>query len=78
VDPAVIYIAGNRDIFASNASAQRSRDFGATWENLTLSTPLDGKKLDGGREAHFVRVNPKTREAWFATNCYGVWIYYSP
>ena len=78
VDPAVIYIAGNRDIFASNASAQRSRDFGATWENLTLSTPLDGKKLDGGREAHFVRVNPKTREAWFATNCYGVWIYSSP
>jgi len=78
VDPAVIYVAGNRNIFASNASAQRSRDAGATWENLTRALPLDGRGLDGGRESHFVRVHPETREAWFATNCYGVWIYAAP
>ncbi len=81
VDPAdtsVVYIAGNRNIFASDASAQRSRDAGLTWENLTRTAPLDGRGLDGGREAHFVRVHPKTREAWFATNCYGVWIHAAP
>lgn len=78
VDPSVIYIAGNRNIFASNASAQRSIDAGRTWENLIRQEPLDGKGLDGGRESQFVRVNPKTREPWFATNCYGVWIHAAP
>ncbi len=78
VDPTIVYMAGNRNVFASNASAQRSRDAGKTWENLNRQTPLDGTGLDGGRESHFVRVHPKTREAWFATNCYGVWIHDAP
>jgi hypothetical protein len=78
VDPRIVYIAGNRNSFASNASAQRSTDGGATWTNLTRQLPLDGTGLDGGRESHFVRVHPKTREAWFATNCYGVWIHAAP
>lgn len=77
-DPAVVYIAGCRNEFASNASAQRSRDAGATWQNLIVNSPLDGTIRDGGREAHWVRVNPKTREAWFATSCYGVWKYAAP
>jgi photosystem II stability/assembly factor-like uncharacterized protein len=77
-DPSVVYIAGNRNRFASNASAQRSTDGGLTWTNLTLNTPLDGSQKDGGREAHWVRVNAKTREAWFATNCYGVWRHAPP
>ncbi|MBC8012183.1 MAG: hypothetical protein H7067_19040, partial [Burkholderiales bacterium] len=78
VNPAVIYIAGGRNTFASNASAQRSLDGGATWINLAHNTPLDGKLLDGGRESLWVRVHAKTREAWFATSCYGVWKYAPP
>jgi photosystem II stability/assembly factor-like uncharacterized protein len=78
VDPSVLYIAGCRNVFASNASAQRSLDGGATWTNLAVDTPLDGKILDGGRESLWVRVNPKTREAWFATSCYGMWKYAPP
>ncbi|MBC8011295.1 MAG: hypothetical protein H7067_14505 [Burkholderiales bacterium] len=78
VDPSVIYIAGGRNTFASNASAQRSLDGGVTWTNLAVNTPLDGKVLDGGRESLWVRVNSKTREAWFATSCYGIWKYAPP
>ena len=81
VDPTdanILYIATNRDLIASSASAQRSLDGGVTWENLTRQTPLDsdirGGK-DGGREAIWVRVHPQTREAWFATSCYGIWKY---
>lgn len=78
VAPSVVYIAGGRNTFASNASAQRSLDGGATWMNLTVNSPLDGKVRDGGRESIWVRVNPKTREAWFATSCYGLWKYAPP
>ena len=76
IDANLVYIATNRDVFASSASAQRSRDGGATWENLTRQAPLDGDIAtgkDGGREAIWVRVNPQTREAWFSTSCYGIW-----
>ncbi len=69
----IIYLATNRDLFASNASALRSLDGGKTWQNLTRQKPLDGVEKDGGREAHWVRVHPQTREAWFATSCYGIW-----
>ena len=75
-NPNLVYLATSRDIFASSASAQRSQDGGKTWQNLTRQTPLDTKIAsgkDGGREAIWVRVNPKTREAWFATSCYGIW-----
>ncbi len=77
-DPAVIYVAANRDTFASSAGALRSRDAGATWENLNLTRPLDGTRLDGGREPQWVRLHPRTREAWFATACYGVWKHSAP
>ena len=76
VDSDLVYIATNRDVFCSNASAQRSRDGGVTWENLTRQTPLDGAIAtgkDGAREAIWVRVHPQTREAWFSTSCYGTW-----
>ncbi len=78
VDSAVIYIAGNRNIFASNASALRSTDAGKTWLNLNRQEPLDGQGKDGGREAMWVRVHGKTREPWFATNCYGIWKFSAP
>lgn len=72
-NPDVIYLATNRDVFASFASVLRSVDGGKTWQNLTRQTPLDGTAKDGGREAFWVRVHPKTREAWVATSCYGIW-----
>ena len=75
-NPDVIYIAANRNTFASSASAQRSVDGGKTWRNLIRQTPLGDEIAtgkDGGREANWVRVHPKTREAWFSTSCYGIW-----
>lgn len=74
-NPDLVYLATNRDILNSSASALRSRDGGATWENLTRQTPLDAGKAgkDGGREAFWVRVHPRTRQAWFTTGCYGIW-----
>jgi photosystem II stability/assembly factor-like uncharacterized protein len=77
-NPSVLYIAGNRNQFASNASAQRSLDGGHSWTNLTRNTPLDGIQRDGGRESMWVRVHPKTCEAWFITNCYGLWKHAPP
>ena len=76
--PSTLYIAGNRDTFASNASAQRSLDSGLTWETLNRNQPLGEGALDGAREAKWVRVHPVTREPWFATCCHGLWIHSAP
>ena len=73
VNPAVVYAASNRDLFSTGVAVVRSTDAGATWSNLTLNAPLDGKRRDGGREALCVRVHPKTRHAWVSTSCYGIW-----
>lgn len=74
-NPNAVYTAGSRNLFSSSAAAARSTDGGKTWQNLTVNTPLSGTRKDGGREAYWVRVHPKTREAWFTTGCYGVWKY---
>ena len=74
-DPLIVYLAANRDRFSTSVSALRSDDGGKTWTNITRQEPLDGLTRDGGREAQWVRVHPQTREAWFATGCYGVWKY---
>lgn len=78
VEPNIVYLAGNRNAFASNASCFRSMDGGKTWQNLNLQEPLDGEKLDGGRESQWVRVHAGTRQPWFATGCYGIWKYSAP
>ncbi|MEM6821601.1 MAG: hypothetical protein AAF558_06650 [Verrucomicrobiota bacterium] len=78
VDSSIVYVAGNRNAFASNTSALRSLDAGVTWQNLTLLDPLDGSLKDGGRESQWVRVHPITRIAWFTTGCYGIWKYVDP
>lgn len=78
VDPSVVYIAGGRNTFASNAPCFRSLDAGKTWDNLLLQEPIAEGMIDGGRESERVRVHPVTREPWFATSCYGVWKYSSP
>ncbi len=71
--PNVIYIGGPRNTYASQATVCRSADGGATWTNLTVTTPLDSKTVDGPHEVSAIRVHPITREAWVAGQCYGLW-----
>ena len=80
-DPDIVYVATNRDVFSTATAALRSRDGGKTWENLTRQAPLDDATAsgkDGGRETFWVRVHPRTRQAWFVTSCYGIWKIGSP
>lgn len=69
VDPRIVYAAKPGNDYLSDVSAMRSIDGGETWESL--NTGAFGR--DGGREAMWVRVHPKTRQAWFASNCFGLW-----
>lgn len=78
VDPRLVYASRCRNVFMSDAAVMRSRDGGATWENLTLRQPLREGRVDGGREAFCIRVHPRTRELWIAGNCYGLWAYPPP
>lgn len=78
VDPKVVYVGRNRNVFMSSVAVQRSTDGGATWTNLTLDRPLDGRLRDGGREAETLRVHPRTRALWVAGGCYGLWTYPGP
>lgn len=75
VDPRVVYVGGPRDVYASDASVQRSRDSGFTWEILTRNNRSGNEEFgnDGGREAVTMRVNPETGELWVAGGCYGIW-----
>jgi photosystem II stability/assembly factor-like uncharacterized protein len=74
VDPRVVYLAASENHLISNVGPLRSTDGGRTWQSLRRSTPLgeDGRR-DGAAAPHWVRVHPKTREAWFATSCMGIW-----
>ena len=57
----------------SNSSLIRSRDAGDSWEVLTLQNAVQPGQRDGGREAFWVRVHRKTRDAWVAGGCSGLW-----
>ncbi len=63
--PRIVYAGGPRNIYASAATLVRSRDGGATWENLTTG--------DGPHETSWIRVHPKTGDAWLNGQCYGMW-----
>jgi photosystem II stability/assembly factor-like uncharacterized protein len=65
INPAILYLGSHTDIFACNNAVLRSRDTGRTWENLTTG--------NGPHEVSCIRVHPKTREAWVAGSCYGMW-----
>lgn len=71
VNPDIVYTATFFGDGTSKVSAARSTDKGATWENLQKQDGDTG--LEGIREGVWVRVNPVTREAWFAGNCFGLW-----
>ncbi|BAM02180.1 hypothetical protein [Phycisphaera mikurensis] len=75
--PGRLYAAQHTNAHKSSVGAMVSRDGGRTWASLTRTEPLDGSGdgggLDGGNEASWVRVDPATGDAWFATGCYGLW-----
>jgi hypothetical protein len=71
--PAVVYVGGPRNTYTSKATVCRSTDCGKTWRNLTVNTPLSGQMTEGPHEVSMIRVNPFTREAWVAGQCFGMW-----
>ncbi len=77
IKPQVVYAGGHKDIYKTDVSVIRSMDGGKKWQVLT-SVVEKGKPVDGALEASALRVHPKTRELWVATNCYGVWKYPAP
>ena len=72
-DPSVIYVGGPRNTYANAATICRSVDGGKTWRNLTVTTPLGPGQTGGPHEVSAIRVNPVTREAWVAGQCFGLW-----
>lgn len=72
-DPATLYVGGPRNIYASHATICRSTDSGATWQNLTMTVPIPIGYSGGPHEVGAIRVNPATREAWVAGQCFGLW-----
>lgn len=74
-DPRVVYLGGCANVYSASNALSRSIDGGKTWKVLTHNAPLKAGQLDGGRETFWVRVHPKTGEAWCATSCYGLWKY---
>ncbi|MDX2066606.1 MAG: hypothetical protein SFX74_12775, partial [Fimbriimonadaceae bacterium] len=79
VDPANpdwLYVGSAGNVYASCVSVAHSRDAGKSWRVLSLNQPLGpigSPRKDGGREALCIQVHPRTREAWVATSCYGIW-----
>jgi hypothetical protein len=73
VNPNVMYIGNNANIYSVNNAVCRSIDGGTTWTVLTKNAPLTNGELDGARETYWIRVHPRTRYAWCATSCYGQW-----
>lgn len=74
-DPSVVYCAGAKNIYKSDASVKRSTDAGKTWQNITPSnrTGQSQDLTDGANEVFSIRVNPATRQLWAAGSCYGIW-----
>ena len=72
-NPAVVYVGGPRNTYASHATVCRSLDGGATWQNLTVNAPLSASQPDGPHEVSCIRVHPRTHEAWVAGQCFGLW-----
>lgn len=74
-DPKVVYCAGAKNVYKSDASVKRSLDAGKTWQILTPNNRTNqGIDMeDGVNEVFAIRVNSLTRELWAAGSCYGIW-----
>lgn len=72
-NPAIIYVGGPRNIYASDATICRSTDAGRTWTNLTVTQNADDAFAERPHEVSAVRVHPVTHDAWVAGQCFGLW-----
>jgi photosystem II stability/assembly factor-like uncharacterized protein len=74
-DPDLVYIAGAKDIYKTDATIKRSTDGGETFQiyNPNNRTNNGAETGDGVNESFAIRVNPATRELWAAGGCYGIW-----
>jgi hypothetical protein len=74
-DPDLVYIAGAKDIYKTDATIKRSTDGGESFRiyNPNNRTNNGAETGDGVNESFAVRVNPATRELWAAGGCYGIW-----
>ncbi|MEM6334151.1 MAG: hypothetical protein AAF823_12515 [Planctomycetota bacterium] len=70
-----VYAGQRIDTHAADVGVIRSDDGGHTWTNLNLTEPLDGTRLDGGREPQCLRVDPHSGDLIVTTGCYGIWRY---
>jgi len=71
----VVYCAGAKNVYKSDASVKRSIDSGKTWQIITPNNRTNNgiDWGDGANEVFAIRVNPVTRELWTAGSCYGIW-----
>jgi hypothetical protein len=74
-DPRIVYTAGGRSVYKTDASVKRSLDSGETWEIITPNnrTNKGVDPGDGANEVFAIRVNPKTGDLWAAGGCNEVW-----
>lgn len=74
-DPKVVYCAGAKNIYKTDASVKRTLDAGKTWQIITPNNRTNQgiEWGDGANEVFAIRVNPLTRQLWAAGGCYGIW-----
>ncbi|ACT01217.1 VPS10 domain-containing protein [Paenibacillus sp. JDR-2] len=75
VDPSIVYTGGPANTYMSDAAVLRSKDAGQSWEVINRNdrnSVIDSGPV-GARETSWIRVNPKTRYAFVAGQCYGFW-----
>lgn len=74
-EPSVVYCAGAKNVYKSDASVKRSLDAGKTWQIITpnLRTNQGLELGDGANEVFAIRVHPLNRQLWAAGGCYGIW-----
>lgn len=74
-EPSVVYCAGAKNVYKSDASVKRSLDAGKTWQIITPNTRTNQgiEPEDGANEVFAIRVHPLNRQLWAAGSCYGIW-----
>lgn len=74
-NPNMVFCAGPKNTYKTDASVKRSTDGGDTWEIITPNNRTNNGTTtgDGANEVFGVRVNPKTRDLWCTGGCYGIW-----
>jgi len=73
-NPALVYVCGAADLYATDTAVCASIDAGKNWFNLTVTKPLtSGNQPGGPHEVGWIRVHPATHDLWAAGECFGMW-----